>query len=277
MDRADGALLSALGRPENQDAALEELASSAAIATVEAAVPSLVSIASRQPSRSARVADVLRRLDHDVACQLLTAALAYVVCEQPSLSGAAALVEMVQLSFPPALPLLRDLLLHSSDPEINRIGRSMPASSQHPFVERRALGSRNRWSEVTVLGRSAGSREDLVRLFEAMSETWAYLSENEEPSEWRHRALDDYFRHLPAREFLALPRMSIVGKDLGDILADLAHWFSTEPCLPLDPSFWRRAGQAYFDGTLSTAKPDRLIVVPFVVDGAVCEFFLGRD
>jgi hypothetical protein len=280
LNQVDAGLLSRLDSAEERNLALEELATSASPATVEVAVPSLVSLASNEPSRVEQIARVLRRLDHDAACQLLVNATLYVLAEQPSDAGAAILAELGRKSFPPMLTVLRDVMRDSRDPESRRVGESVAANYHPPrLVERRPGNPANRWSEIARYGQSAASREELVRLFEAMADTWTYLAgDKRECPEWRHRELNDYFKYLPAREPLAVARIHLAGKSLGGVLEDMADWFSAEPCLPNDPAFWARAASAYYAATLASTKlDDRRVVTPFLVGTTVCEFYLSPN
>jgi hypothetical protein len=278
LNPVDAGLLSRLDSAEERDLALEELATSASRSTVEVAVPSLVSLASNDPPRVEQIARVLRRLDHDAACQLLVNAAIYVCSEEPSAAGAAALAELGRKSFPPMLTVLRDLMRDSRDPDIRRVGEAVAATYHPPrLIDRCPANPANRWLDIARYGRTAASREELVRLFEAMADTWTYLAGHErECPEWRHRELEDYFNHLPAREFLALPHIPLAGKTLGGVLEDMANWLSVEPCLPNDPAFWARAASAYYAATLASTKPDdRLVVTLFLVGTTVCEFYLS--
>ena len=254
------AILAALTRPADRDSAMARLASEASIEDVHAAIPSLALMAVVHPASVPGIAAVIRRLSHNEACvELLDPVLRVLGRPNASAADLVAMIELAELAFPPMLTVLRDWAIAASAPEIRAIGLELSGRMVlRPLVERRPVRAANRWDEV--LASRAATREDLVRVIEALADTWAFIerSPHSVPS-WRNRTLDDFLDNIGDPKVLAavpgsalawrwlLPREEIAG--LGELLRFLADWYATEPCLPDMPELWLGMATALSVGT----------------------------
>jgi hypothetical protein len=257
-------LLSALGRAEGRSNALRALSTSASIATVEAAAPQLVMLTALHPLDLDAIATVLRRLDHDACCRCVVPGCLAVLHKIGA--GAAdyeLMADLARLSFPPMLTVIRDDALRSRLDAVRAAGESIDRELVRvSFVSRLPVQPRNRWDEVEYLGEHVDSRDGVVRLLEAMADTWAHLQTH--PADcprWLNRSFRAFFEAAPSPDdWLLQPRIALDVDDLGEpigdppdlgvVLFDMADWYAREPCVPEDPDVWHQCALGLFHGAI---------------------------
>ena len=260
-------MLSALGRAEGRSNALRALASSASIASVEAAAPRLVMLTALHPLELDAIATVLRRLDHNACCRFVVPGCLAVLHRMGV--GAAdyeSMADLARKSFPPMLTVIRDEARRSRVDAVRVAGESIDRElALVPFVSRLPADPMNRWDDVEHLGEHVDSRNGVVRLLEAMADTWAHLQTH--PADcprWLNRSFRAFFEAAPSPDDWPLqPRIALnlddlgepIGDppDLGKVLLDMADWYALEPCIPEDPDVWHHCALGLYHGAIVNA------------------------
>jgi hypothetical protein len=213
----------------------------------------LVAEALAHPERTTSISRRLATLDHDRACRTLVPAVQELL-RRPGADSHdyQVMSDLARQAFPPMLTVIRDMALRF--PAASEIGIQLRSELVLPrIVPRNPVQPRNRWKELPALADSVNSREGLVRLLEALLDTWVHLASHPQRGpwhewKWKNLTLDGYLDHLgdPSNwGFLMQPRGQPDPEDLGQLLVQDANWYSVEPCIPDDPLAWHRAAAAY--------------------------------